>query len=389
MATTIPMPQMGFDMKEARLLRWLKQEGDKVERGEAIAEIETDKAVLEVEAFTAGVLGRILAPQGETVPVGRAIAIIAEPGEALPPVEATEVEKKAPPVPPSEAREVAPPGLLAEVAEERVRASPAARRLAREKGVDLSQVQGTGTEGRITEKDVEAHQVSPAPSPAPSVSTMRQAIARRMAQSKREAPHFYITMDIDMGAALGMRQELNASLSEEERLTITDLAVKAVALALRQHPQFNAYFLEGRPQLQPRVNIGLAIALDEGLIAPALLDCDSKSLAQLARESKSLTERARVGRLRAEEYSQATFSLSNMGMLEVDSFQAIINPPQVAILALGAVRPQPVAREGRMVIAHIMKATLSADHRAVDGAQAARFLQAVKRALEEPSSLLG
>ncbi len=403
MATSIVMPQMGFDMKQAKLLRWLKKEGDRVEKGETIAEIETDKAVLEVEAFSPGILGRIVAPEGEVVPVGRTIAVVVEPGEAVPAGEtlpSASPAARAAPAPRAEAAPQVPSTQAVSAEEGLVKASPAARRLAREKGADLAQVRGTGPEGRITEKDVEAHvsavaatapdgKAAPVAEAAPPVSAMRQAIARRMTQSKREAPHFYITMEIDMGAAMSLRHEINLSLSAEERLTVTDMILKAIALALRQFPSFNAYFLDGQLRPQTQVNVGLAIALEDGLIAPALLDADRKPLVQIAKESKSLAERARSGRLKPEEYSQATFTLTNLGMFEVDTFQAIINPPHVAILALGTVRAQPVVKEGRIVIAQMMKATLSSDHRAVDGAQAARFLGAVRKALEAPASLLG
>lgn len=374
MAYEVVMPQMGADMKEGRLVRWLKAEGDPVSRGEPIAEIETDKAIIAMESFESGILGRIIAPEGETVPVGGVIALIVAPGEPVP-------QALAPTPRPAAASPAAPPPAVA---------SPAARRLAQERGVELARVRGTGPQGRITSEDVEAHlKAAPAPAAPSAPSTMRAAIARRMAQSKRETPHFYLTVEVDLGAALAQRESLNQGLSAQEHITVTDLLVKAAALALAQYPQFNASYQEGKRVDNASINIGIAIALPEGLIAPAVLDCGHKSLAAIAAASKDLAERARGGVLKPEEYAGATFTVSNLGMLGVESFEAIIPPPQAAILAAGAVRPTPVVRGAQIVVAQTMKATLSADHRLVDGAEAARFLGEIKAILEEPSRLLG
>lgn len=393
------MPQMGFDMTQGTLVRWLKSEGELVTRGEAIAEIETDKAVVELEAFASGVLRKILVKEGTVVPVGQAIGIIAAPDEEL-------VGEIAAGAPPPISKETPQPTVAAvapaPIAEEALKASPLARRIAQEQGIDLRRVTGSGPSGRIVEKDVlgfasqgaaaptpPKEAVSPAvPAASQAMSAMRQAIARRMSQSKREAPHFYVTAEIDMTDALKLRQGLNEALEGETRVSINDLIVKAAAKALAKFPQINAHFIDGSVQVQEQINIGIAIALEEGLIAPAILDCASKSLVDIAKAAKDLVDRAKAGVLRPQEYMGGTFTVSNLGMYDVDRFTAIINPPQVAILAVGSVRERPLVRNGAVVIAQTMNATVSADHRATDGAGAAQFLSLVKRLLENPVSLL-
>ncbi len=387
-------------MTQGTLVRWLKKEGDLVARGEAIAEIETDKAVVELEAFASGVLRKTLVKEGTVVPVGQAIGIIAAPDEEL----AGEIAAGAPPL---RAKEAPQPTVAAAapapVTEEALKASPVARRIAQEQGIDLRRITGSGPGGRIVEKDVLgfASQGAAVPPPTPpkearpaahaavqGMSAMRQAIARRMSQSKREAPHFYVTAEIDMTDALKLRQGLNEALEGEVRGSINDLIVKAVAKALAKFPQINTHFSDGSIQVQEQINIGIAIALEEGLIAPAILDCASKSLVDIAKAAKDLVDRAKAGVLRPQEYMGGTFTVSNLGMYDVDSFTAIINPPQVAILAVGSVRERPLVRNGVVVIAQTMNATVSADHRATDGAGAAQFLSLVKRLLENPVSLL-
>lgn len=392
MATEIIMPQMGFDMTEGKIVRWLKKEGDEIARGETIAEIETEKVVLEVEAFASGTLRRILAPEGQTVPVGQAIALLGGADEDLSAWKATVSEPTPAAAPAAEVRREEAPAAPAE----RLRVSPVAQRLAQEKGVELREVKGTGPGGRIVKEDVLAHLARPkevvAPAPAlPEAappSGMRQAIARRMAQSKREIPHFYLTVEIEMTEAQRLRKGLNEALQDNPRITLNDLAVKAVALALKRFPQLNSSYMAEGTRQNERINVGIAVALEEGLVAPALLDCGEKTLQQIAAESKSLVERARSGVLKPEEYAGATFTLTNLGMLGVDSFQAIINPPQAAILALGSVKSKPVVREGEIKVAEVMNATLAADHRVTDGPQAAEFLGEVKALLEAPLRLL-
>lgn len=392
MATEIIMPQMGFDMTQGKVVRWVKKEGEQVTRGETVAEIETEKVVLEVEAFASGTLRRILVPEGETVPVGQVVALLGEPDEDLSAWEAR------PPV----ITAAPPPAVETPVEEavaaptERLRISPIARRIAGERGLDLRQVKGTGPGGRIVKEDVLARLAQPEEVAAPAraipkvapPSRMRQAIARLMAQSKREIPHFYLTVEIDMTEAQRLRKGLNEVFQDDRRITLNDLAVKAVALALERFPQLNSFYLPEGIKQNEKINIGVAVALEEGLVAPALLDCAEKTLQQIAVESKSLVERARSGVLKLEEFAGATFTLSNLGMLGVDSFQAIINPPQAAILALGSVKSEPVVRDGEVTIAEMMNATLSADHRVTDGAQASQFMKEFKALLENPLRLL-
>ncbi|MBM3942966.1 MAG: 2-oxo acid dehydrogenase subunit E2 [SAR202 cluster bacterium] len=410
MATTIVMPQMGYDMKEGTVVRWHKQEGDAVARGEVIADIQTDKATVEFEAYTAGVLRKIVAQAGVPVPVGELIAVITDPNEPLPdelPVKgaaggSAPAAQAALPAAQASAAATAPvqpaPATPADV-----RASPIARRLARERGIDLSLVVGSGPGGRIVEKDVlsfaEARPAAPArpaaaaPAPAPAaqrveLSRMRQAIAKITVDSKREAPHFYVTSDVDMTRAMSLRREINETLPAERRVSVNDLIIKASAVALGRHPKFNAFFRGDHLQMNPSINIGIAIALPAGLIVPGIGGCQDKSLVQIADASKDLIARANSGTLRNDEYSNTTFSISNLGPFDVDSFAAIIFPPHAAILAVGRVKEQPVVREGQLAVAQIMKATLATDHRVADGAEAAQFLVEIRKLLEAPLSLL-
>lgn len=423
MATNIVMPQMGYDMREGTVVRWHKKEGESVARGEVIADIETDKATVEFEAYTAGVLRKIVAQEGIAVPVGELIAVIAEPNEELPqdagaPAQAPPREERpreapretpaapaataepatAPSIPaaPSPAAAPAPPAG-------EVRASPIARRLAQERGIDLARIKGTGPGGRIVEKDVLAYtpsEATPAPAaPTPGavpaamgermdLSRMRQAIARVTVDSKREAPHFYVTADVDMTRAMGLRRDINDNIPAENRVSVNDLIIKACAMALTRYPKFNSSFRGDHLQMNSSINIGIAIALEAGLIVPGVSNCEKKTLREIAVASKDLIGRANSDHLRNEEYSGTTFSISNLGMFDVDSFSAIIFPPHAAVLAVGTVKEQPVARNGELAIAQMMKATISTDHRVADGAEAAQFLVEVKKILENPVSLL-
>ena len=461
MATSIVMPQLGYDMREGTVVRWIKQEGDEVVANEVIAEIETDKAVVEFKPTTGGVLRRIVAGEGEAIPVGNLIAIIGGADEVLPddvggpaesaPAPAAEPapaaaaaapvaaaasepagEVRASPIARRLARErgvdlaaisgSGPGGRIVEVdvlsaadtartaAEAgRVMASPLARRLAREQGVDLATVTGTGPGGRVVEVDINTAVAAlaaalPEPEPAPvpaadpgpapagaeraDLSRMRQTIARVTSDSKREAPHFYVAADIDMTLAMALRRDINDELPSSSRVSVNDLIVKASALAIGKHPKFNSFFRGDYLQMNPSINVGIAIALESGLIVPGIPQCETRSLAQIAAASRDLVDRANNGALQAEEYAGTTYSVSNLGMFDVDSFTAIIYPPHAAILAVGAVKEQPVARDGQLAIAEIMKATLSVDHRVADGAEAAQFLMEIKRLLEKPVSLL-
>ena len=455
MATSIVMPQLGYDMREGTIVRWLKEEGEDVTRGEIIAEIETDKAVVEFSPTTGGVLRRIVAGAGDIVPVGQLIAVIGDADEALPdeltapasPAAAAEqvpatpapapvptpVAESPPAVPEGEvraspiARRLArekgvdlanltgsgPGGRIVEAdvlaaaavlsAPGGVLASPLARRLAREGGIDLSSLTGSGPGGRIVEADVLAASAAPAaetPAPAPAeaaaapagdqvqLSRMRQTIARVTSDSKREAPHFYVAADIDMSKAMDLRRDINDQVDPDNRVSVNDLIVKASALAIGRHPKFNSFFRDDYLQMNPSINVGIAIALESGLIVPGIPGCEAKTLAEIAVASRDLAARATSGTLRADEYTGTTYSVSNLGMFGVDSFTAIIYPPHAAILAVGAVKEQPVVRSGEITIAQIMKATLSVDHRVADGAEAAQFLSETKRLLENPVSLL-
>ena len=406
MATNIVMPQMGYDMREGTVVKWYKGEGEEVARGEVIADIETDKATVEFEAYTSGVLRRIIADEGVSIPVGELIAVIAgadevldeiptsssdDPGDAVTPVATTSQKQN----------DIGETAALVPPQDTRLRASPIARRLAQEKNIDLAVVTGTGPGGRITEQDV-LEFVSPVatsgqqpniPSSVGSgdkveLSRMRQVIAKVTSDSKREAPHFYVTAEIDMGKAMEFRRDINDSFPSDNRVSVNDLVLKASAIVLEQYPKFNGSFQENYLQLNSSINIGMAIALEAGLIVPGINDCGNKSLRQIAAASKDLVNRANNGTLRNEEYSGTTFSVSNLGMFDVDSFAAIIFPPHAAVLAVGTVRQQPVVKDGQIAVGQVMKATLSTDHRVADGAEAAQFLVEIKKLLETPVSLL-
>ena len=458
MATSMVMPQMGYDMHEGKVVRWLKQEGEEVIRGEVIAEIETDKATVEYEAYTGGVMGKIVAEEGETIPVGGLIAVITAPGEAIPEelltdaaisdsnrppadLAPTSVEVPAPQpaaASPQDDGEVRASPIARRLAQERgvdlstvtgtgpggriteadipdqgtpaaaptpalvvangyIKASPLAKRLARERGIDLASLNGTGPEGRITEIDVPRH--APVPdglvadfaelsSEKVELSRMRQAIARVTVDSKREAPHFYVSVDIDMTKAMSFRRDMNDELDAEKRVSVNDLIVKASAIAIGRHPKFNSFFRDDHLQMNSAINVGIAIALESGLIVPGINGCEGKSLVQIAVASRDLVARANSGTLRNDEYSGTTFSVSNLGMFDIESFTAIIFPPHAAVLAVGTVKEQPVVRDGEIAIAQIMKANLSTDHRVADGSEAAQFLVEIKKLLENPISLV-
>ena len=398
------MPQMGYDMQEGTVVRWMKREGDEVTRGEPIAEIETDKAVVEMEATAAGVLRKILAAEGTVAQVGELIGIIGASDEDISALEAEAPAPtmEAPAAPQAPAAPVqAPPPATAPAPSKEVKASPVARRLAQEMGVDLNQVTGSGPGGRIVREDVGAlasqRQAAPAAAGAPApaeagrleLTRMRQAIARSTVQSMQQAPHFYVTSEIDMTAAMDFRRQLNLTLEEGGRVSVNDLLIKASALALVKFPALNSFFRGDHLETHPYINIGIAIDLQQGLIVPAVANCESKTLVEIARAAKDLVKRAQDGHLHESEYASGTFSISNLGTLDVDSFSAIIVPPQSAVLAVGSVKKQPVVRDNdQVVVRQIMKATLSVDHRASDGAEGARFLVELKRFLENPVNLV-
>lgn len=401
MATNIVMPQMGYDMREGTVVRWHKKEGEAVARGEVLADIETDKATVEFEAFTSGVLGKIMAEAGVVVPVGELIAVITAPGEDVPD-NLTQAKAEPTFAPVNAAPQIAPtPGSAVATKSDEVRASPIARRLARERGINLGDITGTGPGGRIVEKDVLEYTPPDAAvavsdslaSPNPQshlveLSRMRQTIARVTSDSKREAPHFYVTAEVDMTGAMDLRRDINEAVAGDTRVTVNDLIVKAAALALVKYPKFNASFQGESLRMNASINIGIAIALEAGLMVPGIGNCEARKLTEIAAASKDLIERANSGHLRNEEYSETTFSVSNLGMYDVESFSAIIYPPHAAVLAVGTVKEQAVVRNGELAVAQMMKATLSTDHRVADGAEAARFLVEIKEILENPVALL-
>ena len=527
MSIDFAMPQLGYDMTEAKIAHWTKNEGERVEPGEPLAEIATDKVNLELVDHPGGVIEKLLVPEGETVAVGTPIVRFggdgaggdgsqkagteasAAPAERKAPAQRERAEERPAPAPessqeasaaadrangvaereqvsqsPGETPSAAPappesaagpqeqqapsdhaapaqqkpeqpsdaerkpsepppmeqkPGrpAAAEDRQEqspgveqrggpgqpapdqarpgtangaaRLRVSPLARKIADQKGVDLSRVEGSGPEGRILKDDVEEYAEThavPRPAPAPGeptphtsapsttsagareLSPMRQAIARRMQESKQQIPHFYVATDVRMDAVLTLRDELSKAAGEELKITINDFIVKATAAALQQRPSFNAWFVDGKIRIHDRINLGLAVALEDGLIVPALLDCQNRSLGQISAGAADLVQRARKGSLKPEEFTGGTFSISNLGMFGVSEFQAILYPPQVGILAIGAAQKQPVVEADRLVVGTMMKVYLSCDHRATDGAAAAKFLADLKRILENPMLMI-
>ncbi len=479
MAETVTMPKLGFDMAEGTLVRWVKAEGDTVNKGDILAEIETDKATVEVESYFSGVMARHLVSEGTPVPVGDPIAIIAAPGEKVEagpgpqkaeekPVETARLEKEEKSLPSNSAEqktvagsvaaaEIAPPevqtvagapkttteqyeagagpsGATVTGGEQAagggaLRASPLARRMAQEQGLDLSTIKGTGPGGRIVRKDVEQAMKAPRPAAAPAavpaatptpavpeakpakpagaplrpavfgaaqvpederiaVSKLRGAIGRRMVESKQVVPHFYVTTEYNVGPMMALRKQINELLPDDQKISVNDFIVKAVALTLRQFPNINASLSGNEIVRHGHVNVGVAVALDNGLMTVVCKDADQKPLRYIAAEIKELVARARSGKVRPDDVEGSTFSISNLGMYEVFEFIAIINPPEAAILAVGSAQQVPVVEDGEIKVAWRMKATISADHRVTDGAEAAKFMQALKTYLENPMLLV-
>ena len=419
--TKVVMPKLSEAMESGKIIKWLKKEGDRIQGGDIVAEVETDKADVEMEAFGAGVLRKILVPAGETAPIGTLIGVIAEPGDDIaallasapagagaasavaPASRSATVTPSAPPASVMRPAAVtsAPAAAVAGVVQGqggRVKASPLAKKIAAQTGVDLRLVQGSGPGGRIIRRDVEAAGSSAAPAAMPAavagaefedipLSPIRAAIARRMPLSKAPVPHFYVTSEVAMDRAWELREQLNA-LEGQPKISVNDLVIRACALALMTHPGVNASLQGDAIRVFHRAHIGIAVALEDGLITPVLRDCHAKPLARIAVESRDLAERARNRKLRVQELSGATFSISNLGMFDVTEFSAIINPPEGAILAVGSVRRVPVVDDTGLGVGRRMALTISCDHRVMDGAMGARFLQDVKRLLEEPLRLL-
>ena len=448
MPIEILMPALSPTMTEGTLAKWLKSEGEPIVSGDPIAEIETDKATMEVEAVDEGVLGKILIPAGtEGVAVNAPIALLLAEGEeasalesyagggtpkpsAAPLPQPATAETAPVPVEPAPTAGPAPTPAAVERPGDRVFASPLARRLARDAGIALSAIKGSGPHGRIVKRDVEgaiaaggpvvapaerreapaaplptaAPPSAVAPPPAAGVdarriaeaygipfravthNNVRKTIARRLLEAKQTIPHFYVTVDCQVDALLAMRQDLNGR--SDVKLSVNDLVVKAAALALRRVPEANAAWTDDAILLYDRVDVSVAVNTDNGLITPIVKDADRKGLAQISAEMKDLAARARDNKLKPEEFTGGTFTLSNLGMFGIKEFSAIINPPQSCILAVGTSEQRPVVRDGAVAIASMMSATLSADHRAVDGALGARYLQAFKALVEDPLAML-
>lgn len=466
MASEITMPQMGFDMTEGIIANWLKAEGDTVQKGDAVAEIETDKTTIQIEAFASGVLSKIVQPVGAKVPVGNVIGIITAPGEAAAATApaAPTVTEAAPAVAPAAtapktannaavnatpvARRIAdqmgidlslvkgsgpdgqvtkadvegytapaaPAAVSPAVAGGRIIATPVAKKIALERGVDLASVKGSGPEGRIVLADVQAAAVTVSAVAAPAVAAptapvaqpaaqlaapvtagakrisltrLRQIIAQRMTQSKTGVPHFYITVQVEMDKALTLREQMNDALKPDGvKVSVNDLVIRATALALKRFPNLNASFTGDAIEQHEHVHIGVAVSVPGGLVTVTVRDTDTKTMKQIAVEMGTLAARARDGKALPGDLGGQTFTISNLGMFGVESFVAIINPPDAGILAIGSAVPTPVVRDGQVVVRSIMNITISGDHRVTDGVEAAQFVNEVKRVLENPWGLV-
>jgi pyruvate dehydrogenase E2 component (dihydrolipoamide acetyltransferase) len=385
------MPKLTDTMEEGVLLAWKKREGDQVQAGEALAEIETDKAIMDLEAFASGVLRKILVQDGATVMSGTLIGVIGGVDEDITSA-LTDTITAAPSVGVG-ARTSVPPAAGPSIASPessqgtRFIASPRAKALAADRGIDLSTITGTGPGGRIVEEDVVNAQTPPTPMLSAGtdqpLSQMRKAIARATTQSKAPVPHFYLTSEIDMEQAEQFRDQFKQNRATHP--SITDLLIKAAAIALTRYPDINVSFTGHAIRRHARIDIGIAVGIDDGLITPIIRNCGAKSLNDIATESRTLIDRAREKRLQPQEYSDATFSISNLGMFDVENFIAVLIPPQAASIAVGAIRNVPVVKDGTIKAGRRMKVTLSCDHRALDGVQGAGFLKEFKRILEHPS----
>ena len=417
------MPKLSDTMTEGVVSAWHKKVGDKVKSGEVLAEIETDKATMEFESFTDGVLLHIGVEKGRTAPVDSVLAVLGKEGEDITALLA-DAAKSAPTAAPAAAPAApaaAPAPIAAPVAAApapapvaaprpapvaapapavssngRVHASPLARRLAEEKGIDIARVKGSGPEGRITKRDVEGYTGGGMAYAGPqvesfeevAVSQMRKTIARRLAESKFTAPHFYLTLEIDMARAMEAREAINKHIAPD-KISFNDLVIKAAAVALKQHPKVNSSWLGDRIRYNEHVHIGVAVAVEDGLLVPVVRFADGKPLRTIGAEVRELAKKAKEKKLQPAEWEGNTFTISNLGMFGIEEFTAIINPPDACILAIGGIMEKPVVRNGAIVPGHTMKVTLSCDHRVVDGATGAAFLNTFKGLMEEPALMLG
>jgi pyruvate dehydrogenase E2 component (dihydrolipoamide acetyltransferase) len=405
MATKILMPKLSDTMTEGVILKWLKKEGEKIKQGETIVEIESDKADMELEAYDSGVLRKIIVAEGGKTGIGFPIGIIAEADEdisvllsdapkAAQPLLKTDTSKES-----STTQPLTPSPAPSAKTDGRVKASPLAKRLATENKIELRAISGSGPQGRIIKRDIEpllngkktltfkpATPIIPGGHRDVELSLIRKTIAKRMQESKQTVPHFYVTVEIDMESSIAFREQLNTAT--ESKISFTDILVKAAAVTLMKHPNINATYLNNAMRQFGEAHIAVAVALDEGLVTPVLRNCEQKSIPQLNAELRNLVERARNRKLKPEEYQGATFTISNLGMFGIEDFVAIVNPPEGAILAVGSILEKPVVKKGQIVIGHTMKVTLSSDHRIIDGAVAARFLQDLKALMENPIAMM-
>ncbi len=419
MAETITMPKLGFDMREGVLVRWVKSEGENISKGDVIAEIETDKATVEVESSVSGIVRRLLANQGDSIPVGSAIALIGSideviveenlPSEALSAsIGNNSVESKAD----IQKSSVVGTEVLPDLAQDVIKASPLARKFAYDSSVDLSKIKGTGPGGRIVRRDVESillvrkgekhtlpsdnivlapKSISPGDTNNDRVvqmSKLRQAIGRRLVESKQNIPHFYVSHEYKMDALLTLRKQINQLFTDGTKISVNDFIIKAVALSLTEFPNLNASLVGNEIIQHAAINIGVAVTVPTGLLTIVVTDAVHKSLRQISTEIQHMASRARDGKVKPEDVDGSTFSTSNLGMYDVENFIAIINPPDTAILAIGSSREVPVVEEGQIRIGNRMKCTISVDHRISDGAEAAQFMQTLAKFLEEPIRLM-
>lgn len=421
MAETINMPKLGFDMAEGTLVRWVKQVGENINKGDVLAEIETDKATVEVESPAGGVVLQLIVNQGDVVPVNAPIAVVGVAGEKVdaPLVESgkqkADVKSDEKPAPQSQGKTDSAPQALStpqppvsSLQSPEIKASPLAKKIARDNNINLAQLQGTGPGGRVVRKDVESalsggqmSKVSSLQSPISSLpivishedevvqlTKLRQAIARRMTESKTSVPHFYVSHEYKMDAVMAMRKQINEYLPDNEKLSVNDFIVKAVALALREFPNLNATFAGDKVVRHGAVNVGVAVAVTGGLLTVVTKNTDQLPLRQISGDVKQKVARARDGKVKPDDIEGSTFSISNLGMYDVENFIAIVNPPEAAILAVGSAREVPVVDNGEIKAGWRMKATVSVDHRVSDGAEAAQFMQSLAKYLETPVLML-
>lgn len=417
MAVKIEMPKLSDTMEEGVIAKWNVKEGDKVESGDVIAEVETDKATMEVEVFDPGTILKIMVAEGDAVPLGGTMAIVGEEGEDISELleggsssETKKSDKKEPVKEEKKDKKDSFDPILGDMngkgdskketsssdSDGRIKASPLAKKIAEDKGIDLSKIDGSGPEGRIIKKDVESYKAPVSSTQSVSfssgesedikISQMRKAIARRLSESKFTNPHFYETVDIDMEPAMEARAKLNEV--SDVKISFNDIVVKACAHALRRHPDVNSSWLDDVIRKHGDVNIAVAVAIDEGLMTPVINHCDKKNLRQISAETRELAGLARDRKLQPEQMEGSTFTISNLGMFGIEEFTAIINPPNACILAVGAIRDVPVVKNGEVVPGKRMKVTLSSDHRVVDGAKSAQFLNTLRQMLESPLSML-